>query len=63
MGKNLQIFGDISYTIYLIHVPLQIPFEIINNNFFIINYNNNIIFLLYFFLVLMISIITSDKNI
>ena len=58
MGKNLQIFGDISYTIYLIHVPLQIPFEIINNNFFIINYNNDIIFLLYIFLVLLISIIT-----
>jgi len=58
IGKNLQIFGDISYTIYLIHFPLQIPFEIISNNFFRINYNSNIIFLLYIFVVLLVSIIT-----
>tara|TARA_B100000780_G_C21087603_1_gene438213 strand:- start:245 stop:1357 length:1113 start_codon:yes stop_codon:yes gene_type:complete len=57
LGKNLQILGDISYTIYLIHVPLQIPFQIINNNFFKINYDNNIIFLIYIFLVLLVSIV------
>mgnify|MGYP006164571913 FL=1 len=58
LGKNFQIFGDISYTIYLIHVPLQIPFEIINKKFFKIDYDDNLIFLLYIFLVLLVSIIT-----
>jgi peptidoglycan/LPS O-acetylase OafA/YrhL len=58
MGKNFQILGDMSYTIYLIHFPLQIPFEIINKNFLKINYNDNLVFLLYFFLVLLFSLIT-----
>jgi peptidoglycan/LPS O-acetylase OafA/YrhL len=58
MGKNFQILGDMSYTIYLIHFPLQIPFEIINKNFLKINYNDNLVFLLYFFLVILFSFIT-----
>jgi len=58
IGKNFQILGDISYTIYLVHFPLQIPFEIINKNFFKINYSDNLIFLLYIFLVLLFSLLT-----
>ena len=58
LGKKIQIFGDISYTIYLVHIPLQIPFEIINKNYLQINYNDNIVFLIYMFSVLSISLIT-----
>ena len=58
MGKNFQLLGDMSYTIYLVHFPLQILFEIINKNFLKINYDGNLVFLLYFFLVLLFSLIT-----
>ena len=58
IGKNFQILGDISYTMYLVHFPVQIPFEIINKNFFKINYSDNFIFLLYIFLVLLFSLLT-----
>jgi len=57
IGKNLKIFGDISYTIYLIHFPLQIPYAIIDKNFININYNNNLVFLSYMLLVFLVSII------
>ena len=58
IGKNFQILGDMSYTIYLIHFPLQILFEIINKKFFNINYDDNLVFLLYFFCVLLFSLVT-----
>ena len=35
LGKRTQIFGDISYTIYLVHFPIQIIFHIINKNYFV----------------------------
>ena len=58
IGKNFHILGDMSYTIYLIHFPLQILFEIINKKFFKINYDDNLVFLLYFFCVLLFSLVT-----
>ena len=30
-GKRIKILGDVSYTIYLVHVPLQVIFSIVDN--------------------------------
>jgi peptidoglycan/LPS O-acetylase OafA/YrhL len=57
VGKKIQIFGDISYSIYLSHVPLQVLFSIFNHNIISINYNNNFIFILYFLSVFIFSAI------
>ena len=57
LGKKTQIFGDISYTIYLIHFPIQIVFHIINKNFFELSYNNNLTFLFFITIVFVISFI------
>jgi peptidoglycan/LPS O-acetylase OafA/YrhL len=54
-AKNFKIFGDLSYTIYLIHVPLQILIIFINNKIFNIEFNSNFFFILYFLLIFIIS--------
>ena len=58
LGKRTQIFGDISYTIYLVHFPIQIIFHIINKNYFEINYNNNLTFICFIGTVFIVSLIT-----
>lgn len=58
IGKQIKILGDISYTIYLIHVPVQVIFALINKKIFNINFDNNLVFLLYFASVFFLSIIT-----
>ena len=58
LGKKTQIFGDISYTIYLVHFPIQIVFHIINKNFFEFSYNDNLTFLFFITIVFVISFIT-----
>ena len=58
IGKSIQIFGDISYTIYLVHIPLEVIFALVNKKIFSINFDNNLIFLLYFASVFFFSIIT-----
>ncbi len=56
MGKSFQIFGDISYTIYLIHLPIQLLFSIIDKNIVKINFDNNFIFILFFLIIFIFSI-------
>ena len=56
MGKSLQIFGDISYTIYLVHVPIQLLFSIVDKNIVKINYDSNFIFILFFLIIFIFSI-------
>jgi len=57
MGKSLQIFGDISYTIYLVHLPIQMLFSIIDKNIIQIDFDNNFIFILFFLIIFIFSII------
>ena len=56
-GKRIKILGDVSYTIYLVHVPLQVIFSIVDKNIISINYDSNLIFILYFGFVIFFSII------
>jgi len=58
IGKKFQILGDISYTVYLVHFPLQIIFHLINLKFFNISYDHNLIFILFIFVVILFSFIT-----
>ena len=57
LGKSFQIFGDISYTIYLVHLPIQLLFSMIDKNLIKINFDNNFIFILFFLTIFIISII------
>ncbi len=58
IGKQLQILGDISYTVYLIHFPIQIIFHLINIEIFKINYDNNFVFILFISVIIFFSILT-----
>lgn len=58
IGKKFQILGDISYTIYLVHFPIQIIFHLINLRFFKIGYDQNMLFILFILLVILFSYIT-----
>jgi len=55
IGNSIKLLGDLSYTIYLIHFPVQITFALLNISFFTIDYDNNITFLTYIFSVFFIS--------
>ena len=55
IGSSTKILGDLSYTIYLIHFPVQIGFALISISFFTINYDSNITFIAYIFSVFIIS--------
>ena len=55
IGFYFKNFGDLSYTIYLIHVPLQILIIFINNKIFNIEFNSNFFFIFYFLLIFIIS--------
>lgn len=58
LGRKTQILGDISYTVYLIHFPIQIIFYTINKNYFELDYNNNLTFISFVVIVFISSIIT-----
>ena len=58
IGKQLQILGDISYTVYLIHFPVQIIFHLMNIEIFQIDYNSNFIFILFISVITLLSILT-----
>jgi peptidoglycan/LPS O-acetylase OafA/YrhL len=55
LGKSLQIIGDLSYTIYLIHFPLQILLTILNNELFTFNFYSEYFFLFYIFIIFITS--------
>ena len=55
LGKSFQIIGDLSYTIYLIHFPLQIILTILNNEFFTLNFYSEYFFLFYMFIIFITS--------
>jgi len=55
LGRSFRLFGEISFTVYLVHFPVEIIFSFINNNIFFLNFSSNYIFISYFFSVLIIS--------
>jgi len=48
LGKSFKLLGDMSYTIYLIHVPVETIYSLIDIQIIKINYDNNYFFLTYF---------------
>ncbi len=55
LGKKFLIIGELSYTIYLIHFPLQIIFMIISKELINFNFNSQYFFIFYFVVVFMAS--------
>ena len=55
LGKSLRLLGDISYTIYLVHVPIETIYSLIDTQITQINYDNNYFFITYFTTVFLIS--------
>ena len=49
LGKPFQLFGDLSYTIYLLHFVIQIIFSLIDKSLYEINFDSNYIFIIFFF--------------
>ena len=54
-GKKFLIIGELSYTIYLIHFPIQIILMIISNEFINLNFNSEYFFIFYFILIFITS--------
>jgi len=48
LGKSFKLLGDMSYTIYLIHVPVETIYSLIDIQVIKINYDSNYFFLTYF---------------
>ena len=55
LGRSFRLFGEISYTVYLVHFPVEIIFSLINNNIYNLNFSANYIFITYLFSVFLIS--------
>ena len=55
LGKNFLIVGELSYTIYLIHFPIQIILMIISKELTNFNFNSEYFFIFYFSLVFITS--------
>ena len=55
LGKKFLIIGELSYTIYLIHFPLQIILMIISKEFINLNFNSEYFFIFYFILIFITS--------
>ena len=57
LGKSLKLLGDMSYTIYLVHVPVEIIYSIIDTQIIKINYDSNYFFLIYFVTIFLFSFV------
>jgi len=55
LGRSFRLFGEISYTVYLVHFPVEIIFSLINNNIYNLNFSTSYIFIIYLFSVVLIS--------
>jgi len=55
LGKPFGLVGDLSYTIYLIHFPLQVVIIIINNTFFKFQFYSELFFIMYFLFIFLTS--------
>jgi peptidoglycan/LPS O-acetylase OafA/YrhL len=55
LGRSFHLFGAISYTVYLVHFPVEIIFSLINNNIYNLNFSASYIFITYLFSVFLIS--------
>ena len=51
------MLGDISYTIYLVHFPIQLLFALVIKKMFIIDFNSPFFFLIYISAVFLASIL------
>lgn len=57
LGKNIKLLGDISYTIYLVHFPIQLLFALVIKKMLIIDFNSPFFFLIYVSTVFLVSIL------
>ena len=57
LGKNIKLLGDISYTIYLVHFPIQLLFAFVIKKMLIIDFNSPFFFLIYISAVFLASIL------
>ena len=57
LGKNIKLLGDISYTIYLVHFPIQLLFALVIKKMLIIDFNSPFFFLIYISTVFLASIL------
>ena len=57
LGKQFLIVGELSYTIYLIHFPIQIILIIISKELMNFNFNSEYFFIFYFILVFITSFV------
>ena len=57
LGKNIKLLGDISYTIYLVHFPIQLLFALVIKKMLIIDFNSPFFFLIYISAVFLASIL------
>ena len=57
LGKNIKLLGDISYTIYLVHFPIQLLFALVIKKMLIIDFNSPFFFLIYVSTVFLASIL------
>ena len=57
LGKNIKLLGDISYTIYLVHFPIQLLFAFVIKKMLIIDFNSPFFFLIYVSTVFLVSIL------
>ena len=55
LGKKFLLIGELSYTIYLIHFPIQIILMILSKQFLTLNFNSELFFICYFILIFISS--------
>ena len=55
LGKSLRLLGDMSYTIYLVHVPMETIYSLVDTQIIQINYDSNYFFITYFTTIFLIS--------
>ena len=55
LGKSLRLLGDISYTIYLVHVPVETMYSLVDTQIIQIDYDSNYFFITYFATIFLIS--------
>ena len=55
LGKSIKLLGDMSYTIYLVHVPIETIYSLVDTQIIQINYDSNYFFITYFVTIFLIS--------